>query len=399
MKRVLVLDALQRSALAVTRSLGSHGIPVITADESMSALAAASRHSSRYFSIPSPQSRPEEFVSRILEIIGEQDVGMVLPMTELTTTLLLKNRERMAGVTLPLPDRKSAELLANKCSLMRLARSLDIPFPDTVYVDVPGNLPVPLNELSYPLVLKPGKSWVEHNGDWLHTSVRFAWNEAEARSILDSDPAFSAGSFMLQENVPGTGRGIFALYDRDKPQAFFAHRRIREKPPSGGVSVLSESIEPDQALLDYSRKLLDAAGWHGIAMVEFRVSDEGTPWLMEVNTRFWGSLQLAVDAGVNFPLMLYQIERNESIEPADHYRKGKRLRWLLGDFDNLYLTLRDSNVPARNKVRAVARFLWPSPFRTRHETFRWTDPGPAWWEFRDYLKNLARNPARSGKTS
>ena len=29
----------------------------------------------------------------------------------------------------------------------------------------------------------------------------------------------------------------------------------------------------------------------------------GTPLLMEVNGRFWGSLQLAIDAGVDFPYL------------------------------------------------------------------------------------------------
>ena len=37
-------------------------------------------------------------------------------------------------------------------------------------------------------------------------------------------------------------------------------------------------------------------------MVEFKHDErDGVPKLMEINGRFWGSLQLAIDAGVDFP--------------------------------------------------------------------------------------------------
>ena len=51
------------------------------------------------------------------------------------------------------------------------------------------------------------------------------------------------------------GVGVFALYDHGKPVGFFAHRRIREKPPSGGVSVLSESILLAEGLRSLSQRL------------------------------------------------------------------------------------------------------------------------------------------------
>jgi predicted ATP-grasp superfamily ATP-dependent carboligase len=178
------------------------------------------------------------------------------------------------------------------------------------------------------------------------------------------------------------------LYDHGTPIAFFSHRRLREKPPWGGVSVLSESTPLDPILLTHARALLDAVTWHGIAMVEFKVADDGTPYLMEINTRFWGSLQLATDAGVDFPWLLYNLACGTPIAPVSGYKTGCRLRWILGDLDSLYLTLQDNRIPLQAKMVAVGRFLLPSPFRTRHETNRWADLGPFWWELRDYVHHL-----------
>jgi predicted ATP-grasp superfamily ATP-dependent carboligase len=389
MKRVLVLDASQRSALAVTRSLGKQGVFVLTADESTTALAGCSHYSKQYLHYPSPRLHTDEFVAAIILLCERHDINIVLPMTELTTALLLKNKSSLSAITLPWPDLESVDLLADKSALMRLAESLGIPTPRTWYADNPASLPCNLDELPYPLVLKPGKSWLNVHNVWIRSSVRVADSPEDALHILESDPAFRQQPFVLQEYISGHGQGIFALYDHGKPLAFFAHRRLREKPPSGGVSVLSESIPVDPVLRSHARSLLDRVGWHGIAMVEFKVSDRGMPYLMEVNTRFWGSLQLAIDAGIDFPWLLYRLACGEQANTDAHYRTGIRLRWLLGDLDSLYLTLRDRKSYNRGeKIKSVIQFITPSFFRTRHEVFRWDDPGPFWCEMKRYCRDL-----------
>ena len=390
MNRVLVLDANQRSSLSVTRSLGKHHIQLITADETESALSACSRYSQQYVTYPSPLTEPEQFSLAVTELCKQENIDIVLPMTELTTTLLLNNRSDLNRTTLPFPDIGTVNTLADKCSLMHLAQSLDVPIPQTWFAENPDSLPVNLEDLTYPIVLKPGKSWLKHDGKWLHTNVRVADNTSKAAEILETDPSFFANPFMLQAYIPGSGAGVFALYDRGKPVAFFAHRRLREKPPRGGLSVLSESVQADPGLQSYAQKLLDQVGWHGVAMVEFRVDPEGKAYLMEINTRFWGSLQLAVDAGVDFPWLLYQLASSEKVEPVVNYKTGIRLRWLLGDLDALYLVLRDTDFSLKEKLKAVVAFFTPLPFKTRHEVNRWGDMGPFWWELKQYVKDLLK---------
>ena len=195
---------------------------------------------------------------------------------------------------------------------------------------------------------------------------------------------------MIQAFVEGQGQGVFALYDNGKPVTFFAHRRLREKPPSGGVSVLSESVAVDPILLKHAKALLDEAQWHGVAMVEFKVHPDGTPYLMEINTRFWGSLQLAIDAGVDFPWLLAQLANDDHPKPVENYKTGRRLRWLLGDVDNLYLILRDNKYSRQDKITAILHFLTPSPFKTRHEVNRWEDIRPFLFELKAYLADLRK---------
>ena len=131
---------------------------------------------------------------------------------------------------------------------------------------------------------------------------------------------------MLQERIVGPGVGVFACYRDGRPVALFSHRRLRERPPWGGVSVLSrERAAASRARASTPRRLLDELGWHGVAMVEFKQDvRDGIPKLMEINGRFWGSLQLAIDAGVDFPALLVRGVEPTRVEPQAPYRSGSR---------------------------------------------------------------------------
>jgi predicted ATP-grasp superfamily ATP-dependent carboligase len=119
-------------------------------------------------------------------------------------------------------------------------------------------------------------------------------------------------------------------------------------------------------------RLLDALNWQGVAMIECkRDAETGAYVVMEINGRFWGSLQLAIDAGVDFPALLVRCARGERVAETSDYRVGVRSRWFWGDVDQLYLQLR-----AGRSVRALIEFLRMSPGRTRSEVWRWRDPVP-----------------------
>ncbi len=388
MKKVLVLDSNQRSALAVTRSLGKQGVHVFTAEETSTALASASCFSKQHFTYPSPRSQPEQFIKRLGSLVEKHHIDILLPMTELTTLLLLMNHDSFPETHIPFADLTTVKSLSDKCLLMKTAQSLKIPVPKTWYVEDRNKLSFNLEDVPYPIVLKPGNSWLFHQGQWSRAAVRFANNPAEAKHILDSDWAFKDHPFMIQETIAGHGAGVFAIYNKGKALAFFAHKRLREKPPGGGVSVLSQSVSIDPAQQAIARQLLDTAKWHGVAMVEFKVSPDDTPYLMEINTRFWGSLQLAIDAGVDFPAMLFQLACDKQTKPVTDYKIGIKLRWLLGDLDNLYLTLRDKHTPAGVKLKSIMDFITPSPFSTRHEVNRIGDMKPFWYEIRQYFRDL-----------
>jgi predicted ATP-grasp superfamily ATP-dependent carboligase len=379
-----VLDATQRSALATTRSLGQRGYKVITADSSQNTLAGSSRYSHTHWVYPDPYSQPSAFVDWATSALSGEAVQVALPMTEVTTDLLVRNSFLWPNVLLPYASIERIDQLCNKAKLMMRAQELGIPIPLTMHIENPGELPPDLETLHYPVVLKPTRSRIMLNSHWLNTAVNIVHNAEELRDALKTE-AFRNHPFMIQAYIEGTGQGIFAIYGHGTSLAFFSHRRIRERPPWGGVSVLSESVKPDPHLQALAQKLLDDAQWHGVAMVEFKVAKDGTPYLMEINTRFWGSLQLAIDAGMDFPAMLLDLAYGNPVKPPD-IREHIKLRWLLGDMDHLYLTWRSPRYSLAHKLRTIATLLKPDlSGMTRHEVNRLGDMKPAWQELTTYF--------------
>src|SRR6185503_9660028 len=168
-------------------------------------------------------------------------------------------------------------------------------------------------------------------------------NAVECRRVLAALPT-AAFPVLLQRRVSGVGEGFFALRWGGRTVSMFAHRRLREKPPAGGVSVYRESIALDDGLMGPGLRLLEALGWNGVAMIECKREEAtGRQVIMEVNGRFWGSLQLAIDAGVDFPSLLVRCAAGETVPFSADYRVGVRSRWFWGDVDHLYLRLRNGS--------------------------------------------------------
>ena len=396
---VLVTDGDERPALAITRSLGRRGCRVLVGAEAPVSLASSSRHCAGAIAYPSPRRSPDAFQRFLRDFVATHQIDAVLPVTDITTQMVAADRDELERHTVvAAPPIHAFDEVADKAALMRRAAACGIAIPRTLFVDGQVSLQRALRSVEYPAVVKPARSRVRSGASWLSTSVAYAYSESDLGHLYNTREYLARYPSLIQERIVGPGTGLFVLCDRGRVVASFAHRRLREKPPSGGVSVLSESIAADPALVAQATRLLSPLQWHGVAMLEYKQDRRsGTPYLMEVNGRFWGSLQLAIDAGVDFPYLWVQLALGGAPQVPSSYTVGAKSRWLLGDVDHLLIRLRHDNrdIPADapSRLRAVAQFVKPTA-HLRHEIFRCSDPRPAWHELREYVRSL-RVPARA----
>ncbi len=394
---VIVTDGNERSALAVVRALGARGVSVYVGAETSSSLAGASRYCRGGFVYPSPWTHPQEYLASLLDHACQFHAGLIFPMTDVAVEILGEYQQGGGKeFTLPIPSLADYQALSNKFQLMEWAKKAEIPIPATLFLHGRHDLESALDKIHrWPVVVKPGRSLIKDGALWKKTAVAMA-SDRDALQQLYQERWYLKWPSLIQEQVTGYGEGVFSLFVEGKPAVLFAHRRLREKPPSGGVSVLRESIPLPPAMIDYATRIMQSVTWQGVAMVEFKVaSDTGVPYLMEVNGRFWGSLQLAIDAGIDFPWLLYQLVTSGSVQPLEFpYKVGVRSQWWLGDLDHLLIRVQrrdmELNLPpgTPSKVQTIKSLLNPFERGSHSEVWRADDRGPGRYELVSYLRNL-----------
>jgi hypothetical protein len=105
---------------------------------------------------------------------------------------------------------------------------------------------------------------------------------------------------------------------------------------------------------------------------------------MEINGRFWGSIQLAIAAGVDFPWLYVRQQWDGT--PPEPVRADPRWRmwWLLGDLDHFLIRLKRGGL--RELPRAAGDALWRTRegHRLSFDTLAWDDPRPFLAELREW---------------
>ena len=392
--RVLVTDGEQRAALAAVRSLGRAGYQVDVAGSTDRPLAGASRFASRTRRVADPLGAPEDFAAQLTELVTRERYQAVLPITDAAHLAVLPIREQLRPAVVAGPPLATFQAAADKEHVLQLAERCGIRAPPQVVLAGPiesGTLP---SSIRFPAVAKPARSVAGVGESLGKFSVRHAVDQAELCRVLTELPP-TAFPVLVQERIVGPGTGLFFLRWNGRIVARFAHRRIREKPPAGGVSVLAESVAAPDDLVHRAELLLDALDWQGVAMVELKTQTAtGVPYIMEINGRLWGSVQLAIDAGVDFPRLLVEAALGRQPAAPPGWRVGARSRWLWGDIDHLLLRLTRSptqlSLPpgAGSRLAAIGRFLRWNPFREADSVFRFDDPGPFFRESRQWLTAL-----------
>lgn len=327
---LLISDEHYKNSLGIVRHLGQMGVLVSVLARSRNSLVCRSRYCHEV--IPCLSETVASLAESVLDAVKEGQFDLVLPVSYAMTLALAQRRHEFDPHTrLELVDSDTIELAANKLRMVELAQEIGVPAPKTFLAT---NALSRNRDWAFPVVIKPHK---ESPG---HPPVRFARNLEQLRAALSPQAEATAftdpSALLVQEYIPGRGCGFFATYQKGTCKRIFMHTRVREYPASGGISTCAESFY-DSKLERYGRKMLDALNWHGVAMVEFRRdSRDGEYKLMEVNPKFWGSVDLALAAGADFPGDLCRMALGSTLSFTDFYRRNLRFQWPLSGHGDLY---------------------------------------------------------------
>lgn len=379
----IVLGLENAIGLTVVRELGEHGVPVHGVAGDADSVGAASRHCTR------SHLRPDGPAALWLpDLIARTGAGAVLAVSE-SDLLELAELPPTIGdchILVPRPDRLAKVI--DKFRTLDIAEKAGLRVPQTWQPQIGEDFAARVATMHYPLVAK----WanppaimpiLEQAGlEWLKTE--YVHTPQELVGLLDRYAPVGLWP-LIQQYCRGVGLGQMLYMEQGQATLRFQHRRLHEWPPEGGVSTLcrAEPAASHAAQMALSEKLLQAIGWEGQAMVEYRHEPgSGRYWLMEVNGRFWGSQPLAWHCGAHFAWESYRRSVLGQGDAAPAPRDDQRARYMVPETKRLARILlkpdRIDDPHFRRRPLAelggyLAAFFDP---RSRYYVFSARDPRP-----------------------
>ena len=285
--RVLVTDSHYKMSLAPVRSLHEAGYHVACGDyddiPDKLNLGAGSKCCQQVMR----WARAERAAEEIAALCDKGDV--ILPVGRDTLRSFAARPELKQRVHFLTSDLETLDLADDKAAIAKLAKELDILVPETHDLTPQTDLAALADTLRYPAIVK------YHNGEQmgLHSHERYTIVRDQAQFLQAYETMGKRSTALLvQDYLVGNDVGVAVVMDdHAQPVDFLCYVSKLEYPISGGPTCLCETFF-DRKLLQDACKLLQAIGFKGIAMLDFKRSGDRS-YLLEINPRVWGSASLA----------------------------------------------------------------------------------------------------------
>ncbi|MEQ8850318.1 MAG: ATP-grasp domain-containing protein [Phycisphaerales bacterium] len=374
--KVLTTNPPYRNTTALVRALGREGVEVhvlgftnpkgVELDgQAFHSKYCAGRHFSR-----DPRRDMDGFVDDLCEILEREKFDVLLPVSTNTVIPVSKHAERIRPLCpFPFPDYDKVEAAHNKATMIRIAEEAGVGVPRTRLIEPGADLDAMLEDYVFPVILKTRKGGGSNGVFPAATREELAAIVEKLELKPQSDPTgecTDSSSPMLQEYIPGMIYDIPFIAEDGEVLAHVVQYRERMLPVDGGSGMINKTCDFEPAR-KAAFDLVKATGWTGIGLVEFKLDANGVPRLMELNPKFWGTLDLSIRAGVNFPMLACQQAMGQPVSRPE-YRRGLRYRWMIPDGIR---TVRASE----DRARAAWEFF--SPLRASTTSEVWVrDFGP-----------------------
>ncbi len=366
---VLLVDDAYYGALAAVRALRAAGYAPWLAVSDPRTYAARSRAVAGTVPMSAPGSDGEGFVRTLSAAAKRLSIAAVLPSAEVHFLALAGRAVDFPGIALGTPSRGIVERAFDKNLLPELAAAAGLRAPPTVKV-VCGRSET-LGTFGFPAVVKPPRSRIPNpDGTVSHHSARYVSSVEEAEEALE---ALVGGEGLLQPYITGSLVGVSGVSWEGELVCALHQVSTRIWPVLAGGGSYAQTIPPNIELERCVGRLLRSVSWSGLFQVQFIRDIRGEHYFIDLNPRIYGSLALAVAAGLNLPEIWLNLLLGRRLDVGS-YRVGTRYRHDERDVRALARMLADGGearwralrglVPRRGTTHAVFSLRDPMPLLT-----------------------------------
>lgn len=245
-------------------------------------------------------------------------IDVVVPIAENEIAFFIKNKTKITHATsiIPLPDLTNFEIAIDKRKLSDFAKANKIPHPNSFFMTSEMGTSHFLSTIQFPILVKPlslkGGDGIQNINSEKHFHELFQ-NQTE--------------SLFIQEYIEG--------YDIDCSVICLNGTILNHTIQKGnlkGDTVFAPQLAFDflqnNDVLEVAKQTMSKLNWSGIAHLDMRYDSNTNDYkLIEINARFWGSVEASKFAGINFPQQAIELALGEHIIKKDfesiHYMRLK----------------------------------------------------------------------------
>ena len=330
-------------ALAIMRSLGRRGVPVVRVHPGSHELSLRSRYCSHVEKCPNVHESEPALLGFLMYLAHVYPGRRVLfPASDDTAYFLGRYRDTLStAYEVVAPGREAVETIVDKRRQYQAAQKLGIRIPETHFpADLAEVRQLAATLSGYPYIIKPN---VAHR--WRLSSFRDRMDTRGFKAILVRNAGELVEHYrrvagvdpelMVQRVVHGEDRrlyGFFGCFDeRSRPLGYCVRSKIRQLPVDFGYCTLIESCEePD--VVEQSIRLLQGLRYRGIVGVEWKLDPHtGERVLLEINARATNTSALPPACGVDLPWLAFADAIGRACVPVTRWRTGVKWLWFSAD--------------------------------------------------------------------
>ncbi len=331
-----------------------------------------SRHVNSFSFYPKT-SQQTEWISNINKELLRRHIDIIMPIYEEGIVTILKYRDLVSQIQklVILPSLESYTTANNKGLLSAHIKAHQIPGPTSFYVHQAQFSQFNLDVLEFPVIAKPATN--SGGGKGIHVFN----NKQEIQKHFAKEKIDRP--YVIQDYLNGYDLGCNVLCKDGEILAFTIQKGNiwEEKPfkPQIGLNFLYE-----QKVYDLVQKLMISLNWSGVANVDMFYDTKDQEFkVLEINPRYWSTLDASLLAGVNFPYLYCLTSLNVDLKtPTYEHLKYANLRALVKSIKK-----------NKRKIFDFA-FIWNNtPFK-----YAIQDPVPIIYKFIWRTKNMLMKPSR-----
>ena len=346
--KCIIINGFSRNSLAITRSLGEKGVTIdlITYDDGEKINKFRERHTSKYVNSVYFISRNKPLLDQLTSILSNNKYEFIFAGGTDGSNFISKHKLKLLITLLVAEDYNKLIKAHDKHKVLKIIKKLNIPFPKSYKAKDKTELTKIAKNLN-------GKAIVKFPDSFASKGI-FIADKDENYFIEKYTEKFGFeyedGNYpIIQELLKGDLYDTTSFSVNGVPKAILTQKRVMTAWLKGGGGIVNRTTNHPE-IIKHAQKIIKELEWSGHMEIDWIFNERDQKfYFIEINPKFWGTTQLTISAGYDYPYWNILMYKGIKIPDNKKYKIGLTYRWIeeeiLAIFDhssNFYVFLLES---------------------------------------------------------